>query len=79
VGEPKIAFKQELMLRNEGRPRWRREDMRMAAMKTVLRTEDQKDSREIENELELELIQPHMAQKPMLRGEVGARVRVIRG
>ena len=29
-------------------------------------------------ELELELIQPHMAQKPMLRGEVGARVRVKR-
>ena len=27
--------------------------------------------------LELELIQPHMAQKPRLRGEVGARVRVI--
>jgi len=24
-------------------------------------------------ELELELIQSHMAQKPMLRGEVGAR------
>jgi len=24
-----------------------------------------------ENELELELIQPHMAQKPVLRGEVG--------
>ena len=31
-----------------------------------------------ELELELELIQSHMAQKPMLRGEVGARVRVIR-
>ena len=29
-------------------------------------------------ELELELIQPHMAQKPMPRGEVGARVGVIR-
>ena len=29
-------------------------------------------------ELELELIQSHMAQKQMLRGEVGARVRVIR-
>ena len=29
-------------------------------------------------ELELELVQYHMAQKPMLRGEVGARVRVIR-
>ena len=29
-------------------------------------------------ELELELIQSHMAQKPMLRGEVGARARVIR-
>jgi len=28
--------------------------------------------------LELELIQSHMAQKPMLRGEVGTRVRVIR-
>ena len=27
---------------------------------------------------ELELIQPHMAQKPMPRGEVGARVRMIR-
>ena len=27
-------------------------------------------------ELELELIQSHMTQKPMLRGEVGARVRV---
>ena len=32
----------------------------------------------IKGELELELIQSHMAQKPMLRGEVGARVRVIR-
>ena len=31
------------------------------------------------SELELNLIQSHMAQKPMLRGEVGARVRVIRG
>ena len=35
-------------------------------------------------ELELELIQPHMAQKPMLRGEVGCacvarEVRVERG
>ena len=29
-------------------------------------------------ELELEFIQFHMAQKPVLRGEVGARVRVIR-
>jgi len=29
-------------------------------------------------ELELEVIQSHMAQKPVLRGEVGARVRVIR-
>ena len=29
-------------------------------------------------ELELELEQSHMAQKPMLRGEVGARVCVIR-
>jgi len=29
-------------------------------------------------ELELELVQFHMAQKPVLRGEVGARVRVIR-
>ena len=28
-------------------------------------------------ELELELIQSHIAQKPMLRGEVGACVRVI--
>ena len=28
--------------------------------------------------LELELIQPHMAQKYMLWGEVGAHVRVIR-
>ena len=27
---------------------------------------------------EVEVAQPHMAQKPMLRGEVGARVRVIR-
>ena len=27
---------------------------------------------------ELELIQPHVAQKPVLRGEMGARVRVIR-
>ena len=50
MGEPKIAFKQELMLRNEGRPRWRREDMRMAAMKTVLRTEDQKDSRKVKGD-----------------------------
>ena len=31
-----------------------------------------------ELELELELIQPHMTQKPVLRGEVGASVRVIR-
>ena len=30
------------------------------------------------HELELELIQPHMAQKPVLGGEVGARVCVIR-
>ena len=29
-------------------------------------------------ELELELIQAHMAQKPMLRGEVGARVLRVR-
>jgi len=29
-------------------------------------------------EFELELIQSHMAQKPVLRGDVGARVRVIR-
>ena len=28
------------------------------------------------SELELELVQSHMAQKPILRGEVGARVRV---
>ena len=28
---------------------------------------------ELELELELELIQPQMTQKPMLRGEVGAR------
>ena len=28
--------------------------------------------------VELELVQSHSAQKPMLRGEVGARVRVIR-
>ena len=34
--------------------------------------------RRINAELELELIQSHMAQEPMLRGEVGARVRVIR-
>jgi len=32
----------------------------------------------VNKELELEPIQSHMAQKPMLRGEVGARVRVIR-
>jgi len=31
-----------------------------------------------QKELELELMQSHMAQKPVLRGEVGARVRVIR-
>ena len=31
-----------------------------------------------ELELELELIQPHMAQKPMLRGEVGARALRVR-
>ena len=30
------------------------------------------------NELELELIQSHMAQKPMLRGEVGARALRVR-
>ena len=29
-------------------------------------------------ELELELVQPHMSQKPVLRGEVGARVHLIR-
>ena len=29
-------------------------------------------------EVELELIQPHMAQKPMLRGEVGARALCVR-
>ena len=32
----------------------------------------------VTRELELDIIQPHMAQEPMLRGEVGARVRVIR-
>ena len=31
-----------------------------------------------ELELELELIQSHMAQKPMLRGEVGARALCVR-
>ena len=30
------------------------------------------------NKLELELIQSHMAQKPMLRGEVGARALRVR-
>ena len=30
------------------------------------------------SELELELIQSHMAQKPMLRGEVGARALRVR-
>ena len=30
-------------------------------------------------ELELELGQPHMAQKPMLRGEVGVRSRLLPG
>ena len=30
-------------------------------------------SLEVTRRLELELIQPHMAQKPVLRGEVGAR------
>jgi len=34
--------------------------------------------RYVNRELELELIQSHMAQKPVLRGEVGVRVRVIR-
>ena len=29
-------------------------------------------------ELELELVQPHMAQKPMLRSEVGARALRVR-
>ena len=29
-------------------------------------------------ELELELIQPHLAQKPVLRGEEGARVLRVR-
>ena len=33
----------------------------------------------IELELELELIQSQMAQKPMLRGEVGARAWRVRG
>jgi len=43
------------------------------------RPERQKSKSDRANlELELELIQPHMAQKPMLQGEVGARVRVIR-
>ena len=32
----------------------------------------------LELELELELIQPHMAQKQMLRGEVGARALRVR-
>ena len=32
----------------------------------------------ISAELELELIQPHMAQMPMLRGELGARVLRVR-
>ena len=31
-----------------------------------------------QSELELELIQSHMAQKPMLRGEVGARALRVR-
>ena len=31
-----------------------------------------------ELELELDLIPPYMTEKPVLRGEVGARVRVIR-
>ena len=35
-------------------------------------------SREAELELELELVQPHMAQKPMLRGGVGARALRMR-
>ena len=35
-------------------------------------------SRASDNELELELIQSHMAQKPMLRGEVGARALRVR-
>ena len=34
--------------------------------------------RVVKGELELEQAQSHMAQKPMLRGDVGARVYVIR-
>ena len=33
----------------------------------------------ISSELETELIQPHMTQKPMLRGEVGARAWLVFG
>jgi hypothetical protein len=35
-------------------------------------------TRVFKGELELELIQPHMAHKPMLRGEVGARALRVR-
>ena len=42
------VFKEELMSRNEGWSRWNGEDMRMTAMKAVLRTEDQKGSRKAE-------------------------------
>ena len=37
-----------------------------------------KSSQELLSELELELIQSHMAQKQMLRGEVGARALRVR-
>jgi len=38
------------MPRNEGWSRWGREDMRMTAMKAVLRTQVQKGSRNIEGD-----------------------------
>ena len=44
----------------------------------ILKTITKKLLAGFELELELELIQSHMAQKPMLRGEVGARALCVR-
>jgi len=47
VGEPKIAFQQELMSPNEGWSRWSRKDMRMTAVKTVKRSANQRVRRRL--------------------------------
>jgi hypothetical protein len=48
------------------------------ALMDVLDWEGRAITREVKEELELELILSHMTQKPMLRGEVGARASRVR-